>query len=236
MMVEFANGQLPWRKIKDKEQVGIMKEKYDHRLLLKHLPSDFRQFLEHLQSLEYADKPDYAMLLGLFERTMKRRGVRDTDPFDWEKTTTDSSTNNQSSSQQGGVGGVNHPKTADPVLPNTRVPPVGVGLTNIQTENLDENQVDNQENLEPDNRKELRITEQIEPKKERRHAFSGAANQQADRHNIGGTNAVMDKNSNVGGAEIINQQGANNEEKAQNGLEKVWSVDEWFVQTAIACY
>ena len=43
MMVEFANGQLPWRKIKDKEQVGMMKEKYDHRLLLKHLPSDFRQ-------------------------------------------------------------------------------------------------------------------------------------------------------------------------------------------------
>ena len=31
MMVEFANGQLPWRKIKDKEQVGLMKEKYDHR-------------------------------------------------------------------------------------------------------------------------------------------------------------------------------------------------------------
>ena len=62
-----------------------MKEKYDHRLLLKHLPSDFRQLLEHLQTLEYADKPDYAMLLGLFERTMKRRGVRESDPFDWEK-------------------------------------------------------------------------------------------------------------------------------------------------------
>ena len=26
-----------------------MKEKYDHRLLLKHLPSDFKQFMEHLQ-------------------------------------------------------------------------------------------------------------------------------------------------------------------------------------------
>lgn len=40
-------------------KVGLMKEKYDHRLLLKHLPSDLRQFLEHIQSLEYADKPDY---------------------------------------------------------------------------------------------------------------------------------------------------------------------------------
>lgn len=86
MLVEFVNGQLPWRKIKDKEQVGLMKEKYDHRLLLKHLPSDLKQFLEHIQSLMYADKPDYQMLAGLFERCMKRRGVKESDPYDWEKT------------------------------------------------------------------------------------------------------------------------------------------------------
>lgn len=64
MLVEFVNGQLPWRKIKDKEQVGLMKEKYDHRLLLKHLPSDLKQFLEHIQSIKYADKPDYAVSEG----------------------------------------------------------------------------------------------------------------------------------------------------------------------------
>ncbi|XP_025834848.1 tau-tubulin kinase homolog Asator isoform X3 [Agrilus planipennis] len=85
MLVEFVNGQLPWRKVKDKEQVGLMKEKYDHRLLLKHLPSDLKQFLDHIQSLEYADKPDYQMLINLFERCMKRRGVKESDPFDWEK-------------------------------------------------------------------------------------------------------------------------------------------------------
>ncbi|XP_049883692.1 tau-tubulin kinase homolog Asator isoform X2 [Pectinophora gossypiella] len=85
MLVEFVNGQLPWRKIKDKEQVGLMKEKYDHRLLLKHLPSELRQFLEHVQQLEYADTPDYAMLAALLERCCKRRGIRDQDPLDWEK-------------------------------------------------------------------------------------------------------------------------------------------------------
>ncbi|KAF0310735.1 Tau-tubulin kinase Asator [Amphibalanus amphitrite] len=85
MMVEFVNGSLPWRKIKDKEQVGVMKEEYNHYQLLKHLPSDFRQFLEHIQALDYYDKPDYAMLSGLFERCMKRRGVKETDAFDWEK-------------------------------------------------------------------------------------------------------------------------------------------------------
>ncbi|SPP89012.1 blast:Tau-tubulin kinase 2 [Drosophila guanche] len=97
MLVEFVNGQLPWRKIKDKEQVGLTKEKYDHRILLKHLPSDLKQFLEHIQSLTYADRPDYAMLIGLFERCMKRRGVKEADPYDWEKLDTSSIGNINSS-------------------------------------------------------------------------------------------------------------------------------------------
>ena len=31
-------------------------------------------------------KPTHIYFSGLFERTMKRRGVREMDPFDWEKT------------------------------------------------------------------------------------------------------------------------------------------------------
>ncbi|KAM3956062.1 LOW QUALITY PROTEIN: tau-tubulin kinase asator [Aphomia sociella] len=85
MLVEFVNGQLPWRKIKDKEQVGLMKEKYDHRLLLKHLPNELRQFLDHVQQLEYADTPDYNLLITILEKCCKRRGIRDSDPYDWEK-------------------------------------------------------------------------------------------------------------------------------------------------------
>lgn len=38
-----------------------------------------------MQTLEYNDKPDYMMLSNLLERCMKRRGVRESDPFDWEK-------------------------------------------------------------------------------------------------------------------------------------------------------
>ena len=191
-MVEFANGQLPWRKIKDKEQVGLMKEKYDHRLLLKHLPSDFRQFLEHLQALEYADKPDYAMLLGLFERTMKRRGVRENDPFDWEKNViaTSSAADNNAAAASGTAAAA-QPTTGTPAVGTTAgvalatggtsTPPVAlasrntapaattagavsgtapVGGPQTQTDNQDKNAVvDNQENLEPDNRPELKISE-----------------------------------------------------------------------------
>lgn len=91
MLIEFLAGQLPWRKIKDKEQVGIMKEKYDHALLLKNMPSEFRTFLDHLTSLDYFEKPDYALLQNLFEQCMRRKNIKDSDPFDWEKVYADGS-------------------------------------------------------------------------------------------------------------------------------------------------
>ncbi|CAL1544421.1 unnamed protein product [Lymnaea stagnalis] len=91
MVVEFVSGQLPWRKIKDKEQVGIMKDNYDHTNLLKNLPSEFRPFLEHIQSLDYFDQPDYNMLTNLLDQCMRRKIVRDSDPYDWEKSNVDTS-------------------------------------------------------------------------------------------------------------------------------------------------
>jgi tau tubulin kinase len=92
IIVEFVVGQLPWRKMKDKEQVGNMKDKYDHAVFLKHLPQEFGSFLEHIQSLDYYDKPDYNKLQGLFHACMKRKGVKDTDLYDWEKTAESSTT------------------------------------------------------------------------------------------------------------------------------------------------
>ncbi|XP_056104667.1 tau-tubulin kinase 1 isoform X2 [Rhinichthys klamathensis goyatoka] len=90
MLVEFAAGQLPWRKIKDKEQVGQIKERYDHRMLLKHMPSEFTVFLEHVLTLDYYTKPDYQLLMSVFENSMKERIITENEPYDWEKSGTDS--------------------------------------------------------------------------------------------------------------------------------------------------
>ena len=88
--------------------------------------------------LEYADKPDYAMISGIFERTMKRRGVRDSDPLDWEKAGSDST-------QSEGLGTA--VKTSAPQTSKV-----------IITDNVEHQHatVDNQENVEPDNMKEVR--------------------------------------------------------------------------------
>uniref|UniRef100_A0A3Q3RSF1 Tau tubulin kinase 2b n=1 Tax=Mastacembelus armatus TaxID=205130 RepID=A0A3Q3RSF1_9TELE len=85
MLVEFMVGQLPWRKIKDKEQVGNLKETYDHRLMLKHLPSEFSTLLDHILTLDYYTKPDYELLMSVFDNAMKSHSVLENDPYDWEK-------------------------------------------------------------------------------------------------------------------------------------------------------
>ncbi|XP_012504589.1 PREDICTED: tau-tubulin kinase 2 [Propithecus coquereli] len=116
MLVEFVVGQLPWRKIKDKEQVGSIKERYEHRLMLKHLPPEFSIFLDHISSLDYFTKPDYQLLTSVFDNSIKTFGVTESDPFDWEKTGTDGSLTTTTTS-------------TTPQL-HTRLTPAAIGIAN----------------------------------------------------------------------------------------------------------
>ncbi|XP_034273638.1 tau-tubulin kinase 2 isoform X3 [Pantherophis guttatus] len=116
MLVEFVVGQLPWRKIKDKEQVGSIKERYDHRLMLKHLPQEFNIFLDHISSLDYFTKPDYQLLMSVFDNSMKNFGVTESDLFDWEKSGADGSLTTTTTS-------------TTPQL-HTRLTPAAIGIAN----------------------------------------------------------------------------------------------------------
>lgn len=77
----------------------------------------------------------FQMLISLFERCMKRRGVKDSDPYDWEKP---SQTDNQPVSQTVTV----QQPTAPTTLPRH---------TKITTTD------NNQENIEPDNKEMVSI-------------------------------------------------------------------------------
>ncbi|XP_013814914.2 tau-tubulin kinase 2 isoform X2 [Apteryx mantelli] len=116
MLVEFVVGQLPWRKIKDKEQVGSIKERYEHRLMLKHLPQEFNIFLDHISNLDYFTKPDYQLLMSVFDNSMKMFGIIESDPFDWEKSGTDGSLTTTTTS-------------TTPQL-HTRLTPAAIGIAN----------------------------------------------------------------------------------------------------------
>ncbi|XP_015206510.2 tau-tubulin kinase 2 isoform X1 [Lepisosteus oculatus] len=131
MLVEFMIGQLPWRKIKDKEQVGKLKETYDHRLMLKHLPPEFSIFLDHICSLDYFTKPDYQLLMSVFENSMRTFGVVENDPYDWERTGLD--------------GTLTIATTSNTPQQHTRLTPAQLGMANaslmpgdLMKENTDE--------------------------------------------------------------------------------------------------
>lgn len=86
VLIEFAKGQLPWRRIKDKDQVGEMKMKIDPSDLVADLPQEFTLFLRHLQSLKYADRPNYTYLSNLVLDLYHRLGGDDNTPYDWDRT------------------------------------------------------------------------------------------------------------------------------------------------------
>ncbi|GAU97151.1 hypothetical protein RvY_08503 [Ramazzottius varieornatus] len=100
MLVEFSAGHLPWRKIKDKEQVGTMKEEVDPKVLLKTLPKEFEGFLDHIASLNYEDTPNYRYLQSIFELCIRKRGIKPSDPLDWEKASFDVSENLSTATNQ----------------------------------------------------------------------------------------------------------------------------------------
>uniref|UniRef100_A0A4W5M7U9 non-specific serine/threonine protein kinase n=1 Tax=Hucho hucho TaxID=62062 RepID=A0A4W5M7U9_9TELE len=144
MLVEFAVGQLPWRKIKDKEQVGQIKERYDHRMLLKHMPSEFHIFLDHVLGLDYYTKPDYQLLMSVFENSMKERIITENEPFDWEKGGTDSTQSTSASTQP------QHNTRPTVAMVGALNTPVPGDLQRENTENvLQEEHLSDQENAPP---------------------------------------------------------------------------------------
>lgn len=84
VLVEFGVGQLPWRKLRDKEQIGKLKEKLTTPDLVRDLPREFLLFMRHIEDLKYEDTPDYEYLKALLESVMNREGAELDDPYDWE--------------------------------------------------------------------------------------------------------------------------------------------------------
>jgi len=84
VLIEFVKGSLPWRKIKDKDQIGEMKLAIDNETLCLELPKQFLMFTEHLQKLSYDEKPDYNHLQGLLQDMYASNGGHDKTPYDWE--------------------------------------------------------------------------------------------------------------------------------------------------------
>ena len=84
LLMEFLHGQLPWRRLKEKEEVAKVKEDFNHNEFLVGLPIEFEMILSHLQRLDYHTCPDYLLLINFFEAMINRYGISSDGPMDWE--------------------------------------------------------------------------------------------------------------------------------------------------------
>eukprot|EP00002_Diphylleia_rotans_P038516 TRINITY_DN8787_c0_g1_i2.p1 TRINITY_DN8787_c0_g1~~TRINITY_DN8787_c0_g1_i2.p1 ORF type:complete len:435 (-),score=92.40 TRINITY_DN8787_c0_g1_i2:122-1426(-) len=87
MMMEFITGGLPWRRLKDKNQIGEMKRHCHTPELVRGLPTEFLVMFNYLESLTYEDIPNYRMLEQLMLDLYNREGYPPEVPYDWEQST-----------------------------------------------------------------------------------------------------------------------------------------------------
>ncbi|CAH8456666.1 unnamed protein product [Dicrocoelium dendriticum] len=94
MFVEFISGQLPWRRVRDKQLVGQMKLAVDNEeLALKGgVPPDVvKIWCAHLAMLDYESKPDYDLLENSLSTWLAKNHIGWNDAYDWERCKADSS-------------------------------------------------------------------------------------------------------------------------------------------------
>lgn len=85
VLIELVVGFLPWRRIKDKDQVGEMKIECDNHSLVQDLPEEFTLMMDYLHSLTFDQRPDYAYILKLLQNMYTKFGGDDDTPYDWER-------------------------------------------------------------------------------------------------------------------------------------------------------
>ena len=76
MLVEFITGTLPWRRVKEKDVIMQLKQAHVGPQLVRSLPRELTQFLQHLMELRYEDTPNYTLLHRLLQATIDRKQLR----------------------------------------------------------------------------------------------------------------------------------------------------------------
>ena len=88
MLIYFIKGNLPWQGIPAENKtdkyslIGKMKQETSIDQLCEGAPAEFKDYLSHVKSLEFKEKPNYRYLYDLFVSCFKRHGYT-WDTYDW---------------------------------------------------------------------------------------------------------------------------------------------------------
>lgn len=89
VLIDFLQGTLPWcdkegESSKERQRLILeQKQSAEDCGLFNDLPGEFKRYFEHIRSLQYDKKPDYAYLRRLFSNLFHRNGFEYDSVFDW---------------------------------------------------------------------------------------------------------------------------------------------------------
>ncbi|EPZ36733.1 Protein kinase, ATP binding site domain-containing protein [Rozella allomycis CSF55] len=85
IILECLTGGLPWRREKEKEKIGEMKMKLHTPELVEKQPAPLLEMMKYLDSLQYADRPNYSYLNKLVDNLFELSNEPPDIPYDWER-------------------------------------------------------------------------------------------------------------------------------------------------------
>ncbi|KAK0399004.1 hypothetical protein QR680_002857 [Steinernema hermaphroditum] len=85
MLVEFIEGKLPWKNCGGKAAELNREKRRALDTLLDRCPRQLYRIFDHIQALKYADRPNYAMMLGTLREIWLRRVSHEDPALDWEE-------------------------------------------------------------------------------------------------------------------------------------------------------
>ena len=83
MLMFFLRGSLPWQSFKGRD-ADTRKQQVSTDMLCRGYPVEFKNYLTHVESLEFEACPDYDYLRDMFKSLFLRSGYEDDGMYDWQ--------------------------------------------------------------------------------------------------------------------------------------------------------
>lgn len=86
-LYELKNGHLPWEG-KKRDEMMQLKLQFSSLSYINTLPSELQEIYQYISSLNFEEEPNYDWIVDSILKTMNRKKISTTDPFDWEMLST----------------------------------------------------------------------------------------------------------------------------------------------------
>ncbi|TKR70818.1 hypothetical protein L596_022792 [Steinernema carpocapsae] len=85
MFVEFLEGRLPWKDCDGGSKALIEEKRKNMNSLLDRCPRLLYKIFDHIDQLDFSDRPDYDMLFETLVQICRQKQIYASDAYDWEK-------------------------------------------------------------------------------------------------------------------------------------------------------